>query len=117
MVRDSRRFCDESCQESLDDASVYGYGTGPDTSMSNVEFNGDYRQGDVCRDEEETCVDDHPPLPNIRLLVPQCNMSYTGSVLRPHVVRQLKDRTRSLRFNFRVTTSIRQCLQHDHFAT
>jgi hypothetical protein len=60
---------------------VYGYGTGPDTSVVNEEFNGDLRQGGVYRDEEETCVDDHPPLPNIRLIVPQNNMSYTVSVL------------------------------------
>jgi hypothetical protein len=32
-------------------------------------------------DEEETCEDDHAPLPNIRVIAQQRNMSYTGSVL------------------------------------
>jgi hypothetical protein len=81
MVRDSRRFSDESWPESLGEVNVYGYGEGPDTSVVNVEFNGDWREGGVCRDEEETCVGTHLPLPNIRLLVPQRNMSYKGSVL------------------------------------
>ena len=81
MVRDSRRFSDESLQESLGDVRVYGYGAGPDTSVVNVGFNGDSKQGGVCWDEEETCEDAHPPLPNIRLLVPRRNMSYTRSAL------------------------------------
>ncbi len=60
---------------------VYGYGVGPGTSLVYEGFNGDSSQGGVCRDEEETCVDTHPPLPNIRLIVPQRNMSYTDSAL------------------------------------
>jgi hypothetical protein len=112
MVRDSRRFYDESLQESLGDVRVDGYGAGPDTSVVNAGFIGDSRQGVVCRDEEETCSDAHPPLPNIRLLVPHLNMSYTTSALSTPC------RQTGLGVsvgNFRVATSIRQCLKHEHF--
>ena len=51
--------------------------------MTNVGFNRDSREGGVSGlwDEEETCADVHPPLPNIRLIDQQRNMSYTVSVL------------------------------------
>ncbi len=83
MVRESRRFSDESWQESLGDGRAHGYGAGTGTSVANAGFNRDSREGDVSGwwDEEETCADDHVPLPNIRVIAQQRNMSYTGSVL------------------------------------
>ena len=83
MRRESRRFSDESWEESLGDARTYGYGAGAGTSVANAGCNRDSREGDVSgwRDEDETCADVHPPLPDIRLIAQQRNMLYTGSTL------------------------------------
>jgi hypothetical protein len=63
-MRESRRFSDDSWEESLGKARDYGCGTGADTVVTNVGFNGVSRQDDVWRDEEETCAEAHPDLPN-----------------------------------------------------
>jgi hypothetical protein len=83
MVRESRRFSDESWQESRGDPMACGYGAGAGTSVVNAGFNRDSREGDVSvwRDEDETWADVHAPLPDVRQLVQQRNMSHTGSAL------------------------------------
>ena len=71
MVRESRRFSDESWQESRGDPMACGYGAGAGTSVVNAGFNRDSREGGVSvwRDEDETWADVHAPLPDVRQLV------------------------------------------------
>jgi hypothetical protein len=47
MVRNDRRFSDESWEESLGDGRTYGYGAGARTSVATAGFNRDSKEGDV----------------------------------------------------------------------